>query len=161
MNDLVGELVKSMTFHFKEAGAEITLGDLPPCFADKAQLRQVFSNLLDNSVKFRDPARKLLINISGKYGAAGEVSYAVSDNGRGLSPAEEQGKVWELFYRGAPKLAVPGEGVGLTIAKRIVERHGGDVTAGAAPGGGAVFTVKVPGLKKGAEAGAMAGAVSS
>lgn len=153
MDELIGELLKSMTFHFKEAGAEVVFGELPPCFADKAQLRQVFSSLLDNAVKYRDPARKLLINISGSRGASGEVSYGVSDNGRGLSPAEEQGRVWELFYRGTPKLPEPGQGVGLTIAKRILERHGGRITAGSAPGGGAVFTVKLPELKKGSGSG--------
>lgn len=161
MDELVGGLLKSMAFHFKEAEAAVSCGELPPCFADKAQLRQVFSSLLDNSVKYRDPARKLLINISGKAGAAGEVSYTVSDNGRGLSQAEEQGRVWELFYRGAPKLPVPGEGVGLTIAKRILERHGGSITVGAAAGGGAVFTVKIPGHKAPAETGAAVGTVSA
>ena len=153
MDDLAGELIKSMTFHFKEADAGVVCGELPPCFADKAQLRQVFSSLLDNAVKYRDPARKLLLNISGSLGASGAVSYTVSDNGRGLTPAEEQGKVWELFYRGGPKLPVPGEGLGLTIAKRILERHGGSITAGSAPGGGAVFTVKLPELKKGSGSG--------
>ena len=153
MDELAGELLGSMTFHFKEADAGVVCGVLPPCFADKAQLRQVFSSLLDNAVKYRDPARKLLINISGSRGAAGEVSYAVSDNGRGLSPAEEQGRLWELFYRGVPKLPKPGEGVGLTIAKRILERHGGSISAVAVKGGGAVFTVKMPGHKEGAAAG--------
>ena len=157
MDELIGELLKSMTFHFKEAGAEVICGELPPCFADKAQLRQVFSSLLDNAVKYRDPARKLLINISGKAGASGAASYEVSDNGRGLTPAEERGRVWELFYRGAPKLPAPGEGVGLTIAKRILERHGGSIAAGAVQGGGAVFTVKIPGPEERAGAGAAAG----
>ncbi|MDD5209156.1 MAG: hybrid sensor histidine kinase/response regulator [Elusimicrobiales bacterium] len=148
MDVLAGELIKSMTFHFKEADAGVTCGELPPCFGDKAQLGQVFFSLLDNSVKYRDPARKLLINISGKCGAAGAVSYTVSDNGRGLSPAEEQGRVWDLFYRGAPILPAAGEGLGLTIAKRILERHGGSITAGSVPGGGAVFTVEMPGPEK-------------
>ena len=161
MDELVGGLLKSMTFHFKEAEAAVSCGELPPCFADKAQLRQVFSSLLDNSVKYRDPARKLLINISGKAGASGEVYYEGSDNGRGLSQAEEKGRVWELFYRGAPKLPSPGEGLGLTIAKRILERHGGSITAGAVQGGGAVFTVKIPGPKERAETGAAAGTVSA
>lgn len=161
MEALLGELLGSMTFHFKEAGAEVVCGKLPSCFADKAQLRQVFYSLLDNSVKYRDPSRKLLINISGKAGAAGEVFYEVSDNGRGLSPAEEQGRVWELFYRGRPNLPAPGEGLGLTIAKRILERHGGSITAGAAQGGGAVFTVKIPGHKAPAETGAAAGTASA
>lgn len=161
MDALLGELLRSLTFHFKEAGAEVVCGKLPPCFADKAQLRQVFYSLLDNSVKFRDPARKLLINISGKAGAAGEVFYEVSDNGRGLSRAEEEGKVWDLFYRGVPKLAAPGEGLGLTIAKRILERHGGSIKAGAAQGGGAVFTLKIPGHKAPAETGAEAGTASA
>ena len=161
MNDLVGELAKSMTFHFKEADAGVVCGKLPPCFADKAQLRQVFCNLLDNSVKYRDPSRKLLINISGKCGASGEYFYVVSDNGRGLSQAEERGKVWDLFYRGDPKLEAPGEGLGLTMAKRILERHGGSITAGSVQGGGAVFTIKIPGHKVPVETGAAAKTVSA
>lgn len=160
MDELAGELLKSMTFHFKAADAEVVCGALPPCFADKAQLRQVFFSLLDNSVKYRDPSRKLLINISGKVGASGEVCYVVADNGRGLSPAEEKEDIWKLFYRGNPKLPVQGDGVGLTIAQRIVERHGGGITARSAPGGGAVFTVEMPRFKKVVETGAVSATIS-
>lgn len=147
MDKLADELLKSMTFHFADAGAEVSCGKLPPCYADKEQLRQVLFNLLDNAAKYRDPARKLAIRLSGEAAASGEVSYTVTDTGLGLTPAEAQGKVWELFYRGGQKARVQGEGVGLTISKRVVERHGGSITAAAAPGGGAVFTMTLPGVK--------------
>ncbi|HNW43811.1 MAG TPA: HAMP domain-containing sensor histidine kinase [Elusimicrobiales bacterium] len=144
MESLVDGILKTMAFRLNEAGAEVKTGKLPPCTADKDRLTLVFSNLLDNALKYRDPLRKLVITISGEIAESGAVSYTVEDNGRGLNAEEAREKIWKPFYRCKPRGAVPGEGVGLTISKRIMEKHGGVIKALPAPGGGTVFTVELP-----------------
>ncbi len=143
MNAFIAELAAGMDFQIREAGAEVRTGELPWCVADKAQLAQVFSNLLENALKYRSPERKPVIEISGALTPDGRAEYSVADNGIGLSEEEAAGRIWTPFYRAQPRGEVKGEGLGLTAAKRIVERHGGEIRAARAAGGGARFTVKL------------------
>jgi len=152
MDKLMADLLKGMAFQLKALGAQVHLGKLPPCAGDPERLAQVFANILDNAVKYSDPKRKLVIRISGARPAAGTVSYTVVDNGQGLAPEEAREKVWKLLYRAKPRGAVPGEGIGLTISKRIVEKHGGCIKAAPVPGGGAAFTVDLPVMGEGGAA---------
>lgn len=143
MDRLAGETLESAYFLVKQADAQVKCGKLPPCYGDRAQVRKVFAVLLDNALKYRTHSRKLQIEISGEREASGMSVYRFRDNGSGLSRTEEEGLVWQLFYRGGLKEVVAGEGVGLTIAKRIVEKHGGRMKARAMPVG-AEFTVWLP-----------------
>ncbi len=143
MEKLAAEVVKTATFQLREAGAEVCLGLLPPCRGDRAQLSQVFSNFVDNALKYRDKSRQLRIEISGRDTGRGTVEYTVSDNGKGLTE-EQAAKVWQLFYRADPRGEVKGDGLGLTIVKRIVDRHGGRINAAPGRNGGAVFTLELP-----------------
>ncbi|HNW45037.1 MAG TPA: response regulator [Elusimicrobiales bacterium] len=147
MEKLAGDTVGSMIFQIKESGAEVQIGKLPPCLGDRTQLGQVFFNLISNSIKYRDPSRKPEITVTGTALPSGASSYTVTDNGRGLTPEEIQGRIWKLFYRADPKISGAGEGAGLTISKRIIEKHGGSIKASAAPGGGAAFTFELPNIK--------------
>lgn len=151
MDALMAEMSESMYFRVQESGAELRRGKLPACSADRAQVKKVFAVLFDNALKYRAPGRKLVMEVSGRDEGDGFVSYTVADNGRGLTPEEESGKVWELFYRGAGKNLVAGEGVGLNIAKRVVEKHGGTVKAHALKEGGSEFTVRLPAAPKAGE----------
>jgi|GEM_PF-849078 len=144
MEALVAGEAAKMSFQLKEAGAEVKIRKLPGCVADAEQLGHVFCNLLHNSISYRDPSRKLVIEISGTRLDSGACSYTISDNGRGVTPEEAGGKIWQLFYRAAPNGPEHGEGVGLTISKRIVEKHGGTIRASQAPGGGTSFTLELP-----------------
>ena len=143
MDKFISELTGGMDFQIREAGAEVRTGPLPWCVADKAQLSQVFSNLLENALKYRSPGRKPVIEISGAPVPGGWAEYSVSDNGIGLSEEEEAGRIWTPFYRAQPRGEIKGEGLGLTAAKRIVEKHGGEIRAARIEGGGARFTVKL------------------
>ncbi|MDA8243195.1 MAG: PAS domain S-box protein [Elusimicrobia bacterium] len=143
MDALIAEISSSMSYQLGEAGGTMKAGPLPPCEGDRLQLPQVFYNLADNALKYRDPARPPVIKIAGEPGTDGFVSYTVSDNGRGLTAEEADGKIWGLFYRSENSAPVPGEGIGLTAAKRIVERHGGTIAASRNAEGGATFTIRL------------------
>lgn len=143
MNKLAGGLISSMTFQIKEEGADIKAGPLPACWGDATQLAQVFANLLENALKYRRPGIKPKVEVNGRETGDGWCEYSVADNGRGLSEAEASGRIWEMFYRGDEKEPQKGDGIGLTVAKRIIERHGGMMTAARRPEGGAVFTVRL------------------
>ncbi len=123
MNALLKTVVEAMAFQTRAAGAQVVVAPLPPCRGDPALISQVFSNLLDNALKYRVPDRPLRVAVGAR--ADGErVVYDVQDNGQGVAP-EHQKHIWQLFYRLQPGGPVTGDGVGLAAVQRIVERHGG------------------------------------
>jgi PAS domain S-box-containing protein len=141
MNGLAAAAVEAIRFQIDQAGAAIRVEPLPGCLGDPTMLGQVFSNLLDNALKYRDPGRPLQLRLSGRI-EAGRAIYAVADNGLGISP-DHQAKVFEIFHRLDP-VATEGEGLGLTIAQRILERQNGKIWVESRPGVGSTFFVALP-----------------
>ena len=125
-------------------GATFAVGALPRAHCDPLLMRQVWTNLIDNALKFSQKAAQPRIEIGG-MARDGMVEYWVKDNGIGYDPAHA-GKLWGVFERlHTAAEAPPGTGIGLAIVKRIVERHGGTVRAEGAPGKGATFGFSLPG----------------
>jgi signal transduction histidine kinase len=149
MNALLHEIVGTLTIQTQQASAIVTIGDLPPCLADSAQINQVFTNLIDNAIKYRDPARPLAITVTGNQHGQ-RVKYYVADTGLGIAE-EFQPKVWQLFHRLDPNGSIKGEGLGLTLVQRLLESLHGQITLKSTPGEGSCFTVELPaGLSSGA-----------
>jgi PAS domain S-box-containing protein len=142
MNELIDGTLKSIRYQLDNCQAQVLVDPLPNCLADAAQLTQVFTNLIDNAIKYRGPDRSLVIRIYGRIEDTHSV-YAVADNGVGIAP-EHQQKVFEMFHQLDPLNGPGGEGLGLTIVKRILGRMDGQVRLESAVGVGSVFFVILP-----------------
>lgn len=142
MNRLVSQVVDSVEFQIREAGVTLDIQELPPCQGDAVQVTQVFSNLLDNALKYLDPQRPGHIRIMGRTGKGHLVDYSVEDNGIGIDKAYFD-KIFDIFHRLDPSRG-DGEGLGLTIVKRIAGRLGGSVRVESGTDSGARFVVTLP-----------------
>ena len=125
MNVLVAHVWKNLGFRVRHAKAALICGaKLPPVQGDPAQLRQLFQNLLANSIKFRrEPAPEITITATRE---GPHVVFAVRDNGIGIDPRYFE-QLFIVFRRLHTRAEFPGHGLGLAMAKRIVERHDGRI----------------------------------
>ena len=153
MNALLQTVVEAMAFQIQTVAAEVAVDALPDCRADAALINQVFSNLLENAIKYRDSARPLRVRVWGRHPGwshrekDARMVYCVEDNGLGVAPEHRQ-KIWDLFYRPNPQGSSAGEGIGLTVVQRVVERHGGKVWLESETGKGSRFFLTLPAAAK-------------
>jgi signal transduction histidine kinase len=122
--------------------AEVRIGDLPPCSADPSLVRQVWVNLISNAIKYSRPVAQPVIEV-GCTRDGGEDIYQVRDNGVGFDPAFAD-RLFGVFSRLHTDQQFAGTGVGLSIVRRIVQRHGGRIWAEAQVDQGATFRFTLP-----------------
>jgi PAS domain S-box-containing protein len=147
LSEVLQDVLDDLKFQSEEAGAEFSLEPLGAIEADRSQMYQLFQNLLQNALKYRRPDTPAKIKITAEdlfdHDGFSSVRIQVIDNGRGL-PSYTQPHLFRMFYRGDGVENVEGTGVGLSICKKIIDRHHGTITASSCEGIGAVFTVELP-----------------
>lgn len=124
------------------AGATIEVGSLPAILGMENQLFYLFKNLISNGVKFQEKGNVPLIRIAALQ-EDGYQKITVSDNGIGIEPDYHK-KIFEIFRRLHSRTEYEGTGMGLSICKKIMEKHGGKITVESSPGKGTVFTCWFP-----------------
>ena len=138
---LVEDTLRGMRATVEESGAIVTIDDLPTVVGDAGQFRQLFQNLIGNGIKFVEDGQPR-IRISAERD--GQVwRFAVSDNGIGIDP-QHADRIFAVFKRLHGRDAYPGSGIGLSICKRIVERHHGRIWVERNEGGGSRFCFTIP-----------------
>ncbi len=140
MNELVKEILDSLAHQIEQSDLAVTVGALPEVTADRTAMEQIMGNLVDNTVKYLDPARPGKLEITGNRLNA-ETLIRVKDNGRGIN-LEDLDKVFQIFQR-AGNQDVPGEGMGLAHVRTLVRRHGGQIWCESEPGVGSTFSFTI------------------
>jgi PAS domain S-box-containing protein len=141
MNELLSQVTQALRFTTEQKGARIEVGPVPCCRGDRSQIGQLFTNIIDNALKYLAPGRPGRVTVRGSI-EDGKAAYCVEDNGIGIA-TDYVGSVFEIFNRLDPR-ATQGEGLGLTIARRITERHGGRIWIESQQGKGTTVHVQLP-----------------
>ncbi len=141
MNALLTNMSKAMAHQAQAVGAELDIGPLPALTSDRLALEQIFSNLLDNALKYLRSDAAGQIRVKGRA-EGNKVVIEVEDNGRGIEPRDQE-RVFELFRR-AGMQDRPGEGMGLAHVRALVRRLGGVINVRSTPGKGSTFVVTLP-----------------
>ena len=158
MRGLVQEVVSELHGAESARPLDIRIAELPAAQADPSLLRQVWVNLVANALKFTRRRERAVIEITGAEragdtivrsdsgrdpGWAGQKLYSIRDNGAGFDPGRAE-RLFGIFQRLHAAKDFEGTGIGLSIARRIVERHGGSIWAEGAPDRGAAFHFTLP-----------------
>lgn len=142
MYQMISEIRADLLVSYQNPDMKIIVGDTPEIFGDQLMLLQVFSNIISNAVKYSSKSVNPLIKISGQI-KTDMVVYNILDNGIGIEENDSD-SIFELFSRASGSKDFEGTGVGLSIAKRIVERHQGNITFTSKIGEGSLFSLSFP-----------------
>jgi len=141
LDAIIRPICSTLAHQLQSTGATITVQPLPTIVTDRLAVEQVFSNLLDNAVKYLRPGVKGEIEVSATE-KGNFVIVRVTDNGRGINTADSE-RIFELFRRSG-RQDRPGEGIGLAHVRMLVRRLGGRIGVDSELGKGSVFTVILP-----------------
>ncbi|SDK24260.1 ATP-binding protein [Natronorubrum texcoconense] len=140
LEDVFEDLLDDLQLKIEDCDAEVTFSSLPSVHGDREQLRQLFQNLLANALEYGGDAPRIRVTAE-RTGKRWTIS--VRDDGIGISLADQE-RIFEVFRRLHSYEEHAGTGIGLAICKRVVERHGGDITVDSEPGDGSTFSVTLP-----------------
>lgn len=140
-NAVMKEVLQTLASGIRESGALVTCTELPVVWADRTQMAQVFQNLIGNAIKFRGKEPPVVSVQSEKSGQHWQ--FSVSDNGIGIPP-EYAENIFVVFQRLHTRNEYPGNGIGLAICKKIIERCGGRIWMESQAGSGSTFKFIMP-----------------
>ncbi|EHR03065.1 sensor histidine kinase [Bradyrhizobium sp. WSM471] len=139
--ELIEAIVSTLAHQAAEAQAEIHVAPLPNLVSDRLALEQIFSNLIDNAIKYLKPGVPGEIRIRGRT-KLGYAIFEISDNGRGIDPKDHQ-RIFDLFRRAGTQ-DKPGQGIGLAHVRALVRRLGGTMSVSSELNTGSTFTITLP-----------------
>lgn len=139
--ELIEAIVTTVAHQAAEAEARIRIEPLPDVVSDRLALEQIFSNLIDNALKYLKPGVPGDIIVRGRT-KLGFAIFEVADNGRGIDPKDHQ-RIFELFRRAGPQ-DKPGQGIGLAHVRALVRRLGGTMSVQSELNNGSTFTITLP-----------------
>jgi len=140
-NVVMQEVLQTLTASIQESGAVVTHCDLPAVWADRTQMAQVLQNLIGNAIKFRGREPSLIAVLAEK--TEQHWLFSVRDNGIGIPP-ESAENIFVVFQRLHARTEYPGNGIGLAICKKIIERYGGRIWVESQVGSGSSFKFTMP-----------------
>jgi signal transduction histidine kinase len=139
--DLIESIVGTVAHQASEAEAQIRIEPLPNIVSDRLALEQIFSNLIDNALKYLKPGVPGDIAIRGRT-KLGFAIFEIADNGRGIDPKDHQ-RIFDLFRRAGTQ-DKPGQGIGLAHVRALVRRLGGTMSVASELHNGSAFTITLP-----------------
>ena len=134
--------LKNLSVAVEESGASIEIADLPEIKCDALQLETVLQNLIANAIKFRNRGKPCVIQISARQEGQNWIFW-VKDNGIGIEPRHFE-RIFQVFQRLCTREEYPGNGIGLAICRKIVERHHGRIWLESQAGAGTTFYFTIP-----------------
>ena len=160
LNEVIAGVVSDLEARLAQTRGRVELLDLPTVASDPVQMRQLLQNLIGNALKFHRKEEAPVVRVSaeiidspdatGRAQSGGTCRISVADNGIGFDE-KYLDRVFTIFQRLHGRGDYEGTGIGLAICRKIVERHGGSITAQSKPGEGATFIVTMPLLQKNGE----------
>jgi PAS domain S-box-containing protein len=139
--EILNQAIANLQAAIEENGAVVTHGHLPTVMADATQMVQLFQNLISNAIKFHSEM-KPEVHVGAERNGT-EWIFSVRDNGIGIDP-QYFDRIFVIFNRLHNRQEYPGTGIGLTICKKIIERHNGRIWVESQPGNGATFYFTIP-----------------
>ncbi|HLL60487.1 MAG TPA: PAS domain S-box protein [Candidatus Nitrosocosmicus sp.] len=147
LNKIANEVVSDLEITVERTKAQIIIGELTAIEADALQMRQLFQNLIANSLKFRKENKNPTINISCKECNKNSIELIFEDDGIGFEQKYAD-RIFHVFQRLHGQNEYEGTGVGLAVCRKIVDRHHGSIKVKSSPDKGATFIVKLPKKQK-------------
>ncbi len=140
---LVEEAFRALTAGREGPEPTLLATGLPTVTGDPQQLEELFQHLVGNALKFVEPGRPAVVEVRARCLPDGAWRFVVEDDGIGLPPAQAE-RIFGIFQRLHTRDEFPGSGVGLAIARKVVERHSGRIWSEPRAGGGARFVFELP-----------------
>ena len=139
--ELIEGIVATVAHQAADANAQIHIEPLPEIISDRLAIEQIFSNLIDNAIKYLKPGVPGDISVRGRT-KLGFAIFEIADNGRGIDPRDHQ-RIFDLFRRAGTQ-DKPGQGIGLAHVRALVRRLGGTMSVASDLHNGSTFTITLP-----------------
>jgi PAS domain S-box-containing protein len=143
LNQVLQDVLSDLEVQIERSCGQVEVGALPVLYADPTQMHQLFQNLVGNALKFHKPGIPPSVKVTTLAGDSHQIRIQVADNGIGFD-SDQSEKIFLPFQRLHGQSEYEGSGIGLSICRKIVERHGGTIYATSQLGKGASFIVNLP-----------------